>query len=260
MGLLSALFGDDKKKNLVSEASAQPAIPITVAQPPAMNLQSAIQEQAKRAALTQAVAQQPIAQPTGFVPTPGQQVVTQGPGGLIQGQATDALAGSTMPLAQATKEYEKTKRSTSSGTKEKGDGYNLGNFIQSIGYGLIDKPLDRDATTWDYLGKTIGQIGRLTEGSGLGAGQSMHESQIQQDAIKLNKTVYAGLQKDLSTIPEAEITGPNKMQLFRELLRKYPAAKTFLAEYFGLSRNYDYALPQLKTPTSKYDITDAGVE
>jgi hypothetical protein len=176
MSWLDELFKFGEKS-----ADAQGAASIVKPQAPAISLQSAIQEQAQRAALANAVAQQPIA-PQGFVPTSGQQVVAQGPGGLIQGQATDALPGATMPIAQANKEYAAAKKGNTTGGTEKkapkeGNEGGLANFFQSIGYGLIDKPLNRDANTWDYLGKTIGQIGRLTEGSGLSAGTPIYSQE-----------------------------------------------------------------------------------
>jgi len=112
-------------------------------------------------------------------------------------------------------------------------GSDLGHFMQSVGYGMIDKPLGREANTWDYLGKTIGQIARLNEGSGLSAGQSIYGD---------NTTEYKAVVNDLGNLKEEDIVGPNKMALYREYLRRYPWAKSFLAEYFGLPRNYDTSI------------------
>lgn len=123
-------------------------------------------------------------------------------------------------------------------------GSDLGKFMQSIGYGMLDKPLGRDASTWDYLGKTIGQIARVNEGSGLGAGQPIYNDTSVQ---------YAGLQQDLAKIPDTVIADPNaKMLTYRELLRKYPKLQSFLSEYFGLTRSYEYNYPQ--GPAPKYNL------
>jgi len=119
-----------------------------------------------------------------------------------------------------------------------------GKFMQSVGYGMLDKPLGREASTWDYLGKTVGQIARLNEGSGLGAGQQIYNDTTVQ---------YQGLQNDLAKIPDTVIADPNaKMATYRELLRKYPKLQSFLSEYFGLTRSYDYNYPQ--GPAPKFNL------
>jgi len=116
----------------------------------------------------------------------------------------------------------------------KGFGNDLYKFIQSIGYGMIDKPLDREANTWDYLGKTVGQIARLNEGSGLGAGQQIYnnDTTVQSTTFKRDLLDPSVEEAISSNNPET------KIKKYRELLTKYPFARAVLADLFGYSRNY----------------------
>jgi hypothetical protein len=123
-----------------------------------------------------------------------------------------------------------------------------GKFMQSVGYGMLDKPLGREASTWDYLGKTVGQLARVNEGSGLSAGQPIYNDTSVQ---------YEGLQQELAKIPDTVIADPTaKMVTYRELLRKYPKLQSFLSEYFGLTRSYEYNYPQ--GPAPKYNLGAPG--
>jgi len=116
----------------------------------------------------------------------------------------------------------------------KGFGNDLYKFIQSIGYGMIDKPLGREANTWDYLGKTVGQIARLNEGSGLGAGQQIYnnDTTVQSTTFKRDLLDPSVEEAISSNNPET------KIKKYRELLTKYPFARAVLADLFGYSRNY----------------------
>jgi len=88
----------------------------------------------------------------------------------------------------------------------------------------------------------------LNEGSGLGAGESMQSDTTAQ---------YNNLQQDLAKIPDTVIADPNaKMLTYRELLRKYPKLQSFLSEYFGLTRSYEYNYPQ--GPAPKFNLGTPG--
>jgi hypothetical protein len=204
---------------------------------------------------------------------PASGVATIGPDNqLIQGGPGSEMAqGSplSMPLAQAIQATQPTimdkigqgiRSEGRMGTDKAGKGFgnDLYKFFQSVGYGMLDKPLDREANTWDYLGKTIGQIARLNEGSGLGAGQSI--TQGQSDVMALNTAKqYDSLTQELNTIPEATLADPaKKMELYRAYLRKYPKLQSFLAEYFGLTRSYEYNYPQ-GLPQGKYPLGGPAV-
>jgi hypothetical protein len=91
----------------------------------------------------------------------------------------------------------------------KGFGNDLYKFVQSIGYGMIDKPLGREANTWDYLGKTVGQIARLNEGSGLGAGQPIY-TQERQLTPEQNKVVNTMLSNAPDIVAEEVKKGTKK--------------------------------------------------
>lgn len=95
---------------------------------------------------------------------------------------------------------------------EKGFGNDLYKFIQSIGYGMIDKPLGREANTFDYLGKTIGQIARVGEGSGLSAGQPIYtqERNISPAQNKVLQTQLANAPQVIATI----MADPSLMKKF----------------------------------------------
>jgi len=201
---------------------------------------------------------------------PASGVVTIGPDNqLIQGGPGSEMAqGSplSMPLAQAVQATQpntmdrigqavgnvgntvgegiRTEGRMGTDKAGKGFGNDLYKFMQSVGYGMIDKPLGREANTWDYLGKTIGQIARLNEGSGLQAGQQIYND----TSVK-----YTAMQKDLNQIPDAVVADPNKKMItYRELLRRYPEFQSFLSEYFGLTRSYEYNYPQ--GPAPKYNL------
>lgn len=92
----------------------------------------------------------------------------------------EMLARKDLPIHQAFPPQKEDKlkktvndnKSSSDSSGKRSLGSSLGRFMQAIGYGMIDKPLKGDADTFDYLGKTIGQIARLNEGSGLGMGSA----------------------------------------------------------------------------------------
>jgi len=197
-------------------------------------------------------------------------IAVPGPGGSIlqsnvspEGPQAQYAKGGGMPLeeavARSTPETKQPKVAGAGG----GDFFNknsLGRFMQSVGFGMIDKPLGREADTMDYLGKTIGQIARLNEGSGLGAGLPIYAAEDKSNVMSsMNPTAYGSMQQELSQIPESVISDPQKsMPYYRQLLLKYPAAKSFLAEYFGLTRSYNYNYPQ-GLPQGKYSVGGPNV-
>jgi hypothetical protein len=108
-----------------------------------------------------------------------------------------------------------------------------GKFMQSVGYGMLDKPLGRDASTWDYLGKTVGQLARLNEGSGLGAGYTIPQGQT-VTTENANKAVLPEMSTDLEIVNK-KVDPKNKTDVdaaFRAMVRKYPTQYSALRAYF----------------------------
>ena len=148
------------------------------------------------------------------------QVTVPGPEGtILRGQ------GEVMPQYRDLNDYSQINELGKVEVKKPRTlGSNVGRTLQSFGYGMIDKPLGRDANTWDYLAKTGGQIARLNEGSGLTAGQPLYQQ---------NQVDYTALQKDLKTVDAAKLgTSEGKEETFRKLVAKYPKAYTMLKAYF----------------------------
>jgi hypothetical protein len=213
---------------------------------------------------------------------PASGLAAIGPGGqLIQGgPGSEMMKGSplAMPLDQAVAATQPntidkigaTLRSPGiKGTDEspKGFGNDLYKFVQSIGYGMLDKPLGREANTWDYLGKTIGQIARLNEGSNLGAGQSIYEQPREQinQAVQLSTAkgenrlpTYAQSQEQLATVAALKsgkyaLKGDFTGELARQDIKTFDDALTYVT-YKGINPNDPTILEALK----KYPVLKNG--
>lgn len=140
-------------------------------------------------------------------------------------------------------------------TKGKNLGDDLYNFIQSVGYGMLDRPLNREASTWDYLGKTIGQIARVNEGSGLGAGSSMQDQQAamvtqQQKAIdQLTPVQFQQMKMDAGNV---------EAQMAKLISQGYDSESAKLKIVAQMSKAYgpkymSYYKSLVGLPTSPYE-------
>jgi len=150
-------------------------------------------------------------------------------------------------------------------------GSGLWKFISALGKSVTGTPISMEGRGWEsYLGGDIG----AKLGAGIVGGALFGPETGQKLAAAATPTLYETpetkakenvfgtmavdeynlLQQELTTIPEATLTNPQlAMPLYRALLLKYPSAKSFLAEYFGLTRNYNYNFPQ-GLPTGKYNL------
>lgn len=160
-------------------------------------------------------------------------------------------------------------------------GTGLAQFMQSMGHGMVGKPIDISGETqgssalgkrgWEsYLGGAIGsKLGAGLIAGALGGGKAADAAAAGASPtfVDTDKNVfselkgdqYVALQQELMTIPEAVLADPQQaMPLYRQMLLKYPSAKSFLAEYFGLTRSYNYNYPQ-GLPGGKYNIGGAPV-
>jgi hypothetical protein len=148
-----------------------------------------------------------------------------------------------------------------------GVGNDLYKFVQSIGYGMIDKPLGREANTWDYLGKTVGQIARLNEGSGLQAGQSIYEQPREQmnQAVQLSQAKgetrlpsYAQSQEKTAVLSALNIgkyalKGDWSGELAKQDIKTFEDALSYIS-YKGL----DPSDPEIMNALKRYPVLKNG--
>ena len=191
-------------------------------------------------------------------PELGETAVVPGPGGgFLAGEGEFSPGAGTTLKNAVTANPSSPAPGIFAGLKEGGLGMpqsNVGQF-----------PGQEGRTTAYYAGKMLGDVVR----SKIGINTAGEESKLAmvtpgtpqyQEALSGKNTLsqmdtgsYNLLQQELATIPEADLVGPNAMQKYRELLLKYPAAKSFLNEYFGFTRNYTYNFPQ-GAPAGKYNL------
>lgn len=141
----------------------------------------------------------------------GRKIVVPGPGGV-------PIMGMNQVSPSQSKLYNQVAQMP---LENRTLGSSLGKFAQSMGYGIIDKPLPKNADTWDYLGRFLGQVARKNEGSGLGVGSAPAPWEAEQVASERPMTSQ-DFGAILNTIEPSAMEETNKAKLFQTLMKQYP--------------------------------------
>ena len=128
-------------------------------------------------------------------------------------------------------------------------GTGLAQFMQSMGHGMVGKPIDISGETqgssalgkrgWEsYLGGAIGsKLGAGLIAGALGGGKAADAAAAGASPTYFNQskdktTEYMNMQNELLKIDPSAITEENRTNLFRQLVAKYPNYDSAIKNYF----------------------------